>query len=929
MRYAVLGAALLVSASAWAEPAPTASKAPSFGRIVIPLNGATKPIVRQRRTSVDVTIKGGEDIATPDMVPRNVTSFIGGHGTAAFKIVPGSLISSRREGDTLIIDVPDPATRPKGAEATSDARPNPSKLTAVMPPKAAKALTSPQPPTSVPLAEPVPQSTVTAQPATVPEGAAPVPAAPERPAPPLPQPVESAHADAPAAPPPAAARRVAPREFTVVTGPDVGVAAFRQGAMGVVVFDDPVALDDSDDRTITPTLQQIQRGTLMTLPLSDDETLAVRRTETNVTVTIAASTGTPAVATAIPSGIQYKFSRPGRVMAVSDPISGQTMLVGTTRQVNGEQARIETPRSAPGCVMLPTWLGIVVEISSENIDLKASLAGYTLLIADKASTNTTAAAQQENRFSLPVAPTPILVRQLSAQMASAAAAPPRGRGPERVAAARTMLALGMSAESEALLNLAATDDPAIARDPSTAALTGVAAVLAGRPAEATGLDNPALPTGGDIALWRGLRDVAEGKPAPALAGAWPLLSAYPESIKRQIAPPVLEAAAENGADVPAQEMEGPDFALARALKLAHDGQVSPALAAFDAVKDSRDERASVRATIAAAELRLRTGAITPADTAEILERQTLRWRGGVQELALRRRVAELRTQAGQWRAALDGLAQTETIFPASKNQLKEMKAGVFRALLSRPGSSIAPLEVVSVAGDFADVVPDGPDGDRLAGLLAEKLMALDLPQRAIPVLRTLMDKSQSASARAEYGLRLAQMKIDAGDPASAEALLSDINLSDSAPDREERRTMLLAQAKASRGDFAGAATVLLTLNSTEANDMRANYYARAGDWQRSLETLDAMAAGTLPVTGVLDDKQQELLLREVTAAVQAGNATALKRLAKYDGRLTSPRADLFRVLTLTDVKGPEDLPRAARELTMSRSFPDRLNALKK
>ena len=164
---------------------------------------------------------------------------------------------------------------------------------------------------------------------------------------------------------------------------------------------------------------------------------------------------------------------------------------------------------------------MALETSSDQIDLKVSLAGYSLETVDKTTTNATAAARQENQFNIPVAPTDILLRQLSAQMASAAAAPPRGRGPDRVAAARTMLALGMSAESEALLGLAAADDPVVARDPNTAALMGVAAVLAGRSADAGGLDNPALPTGGDIALWRGLRDVNEGKPAPALAGAWP------------------------------------------------------------------------------------------------------------------------------------------------------------------------------------------------------------------------------------------------------------------------------------------------------------------------------------------------------------------------------------------------------------------------
>lgn len=928
MKYIVFGMALLASSSAWAEPDLAANKVLAFGRIVIPLNAAAKYTVRQRHTSVTVTIKGGDDIETPDTVPRNVVSFVGGHGTANVKIVPGSLISSRRERDTLIIDVPDPSKRPGGADPTTESHPNPSKPVSNTLPKMTSVISAPEPKSNVPsIAEP-------------PKAPDPVPLAevkePVRPPSevqqtiPSAQPAEAAPQDVPRSPASPAPRRPIVRTVTVDAGPDVGVATFRRGSLGVIVFDDAVAPSDAGvDQTITPSIQQIQRGTLMTLPLADDEALAVRRSEKTISVTVGSPTGTPAMATAIPTGIQYKMTRPGRAMAISDPLSGQTMLIGTTRQVDGEQARVDMPRSAPGYVMLPTWLGIAVEISSEKIDLRASVSGYTLEIADQASTNTIAAARQENRFNLPVAPADVLVRQLSAQIASAAAAPPRSRGPERVAAARTMLALGMSAESEALLNLAATDDPAIARDPNTAALTGVAAVLAGRPAEATGLDNPALPTGGDIALWRGLRDLADGKAAPALAGAWPLLSAYPESIKRQIAAPVLEAAAENGAEVPGKEMEGSDLALARALKLAHDGQVEPALAAFDAIKSSKDERASVRAAIAAAELRLRTGAITPAETAEILERQTVRWRGGVQELALRRRVAELRTLAGQWRAALDGLSQTTTIFPDSKDQLSQMKTNVFRTLLSRPGSSINPLEVVSVAGDFSDVVPDGPDGDKLAGLLAEKLMALDLPQRAIPVLKSLFSKRQSPTAQAEFGFRLAQMEIDAGDAASAEALLSEIDRSGVPPEYEGQRTMLLARARAAQGDFAGAATVLLTLTSGEANDLRADYYARAGDWQRSLETLDAMVAATLPDTGALNDKQQDLLLREATAAVQAGNGAALKRLAKFENRLTPPRTDLFRVLTATDVKGPEDLPRAARELTIAKTFPERLNALKR
>ena len=893
---------VLASTPSRADPASVqVSDEHTFGRVAISISSTAATTLRQHGTRIDVTVPANIEVATPDNVPRNVVSMVGGRGTAQLTVLPGAHLKWNKERQTLVLRVLDPPARESSTVAVAS-RVNPSK---------------PPPPTPLPqevvAKPPIPQPTAT-PPITEPPPAQAVPqnAIIETPV----QPAEPPHPVL--------------RAFTVNAGAEVGLASFRRGGTGVVIFDDSVTLADADSEqsTLKPNVQSIQRGTLMTVPLADDETLAVTRSEGTLTLAIGAPTGSPAVTTASPTGIRFQVTKPGRVMAVSDAVSGQTMLVGTTRQADGERARVDIGRSAPGYVLLPTWLGVAVETSSDQIDLKASLSGYALETADKNAKNATAAAQQENQFGIPVAPTAVLLRQLSAQTASAAASPPRARGPDRVAAARTMLALGMSAEAEALLGLASGDDPAVASDPNTAALMGVAAVLAGRPAEAAGLDNPALPTGGDIALWRGLRDVSEGKPAPALAGAWPLLSAYPEAVREQIAPPVLEAAADNGADVPPQEMEGPTLALARALKLAHDGQVEPALAALDAVRDSRDERDSVRAAIAAAELRLRVGKSTPAETADQLERQTVRWRGDSQELAVRLRVAALRQQAGQWRAALDGMRQTEALFPNAKGQIAELKAGVFRALLSDPAPEITPLELVSIAGDFAESLPVGADGERLAGILADKLAALDLPSRAIPVLQSLVDKAQSPVARTEFALRLAQVRIDAGDPAKAETLLSSLDMSGVVAGLQDQRTMLLSRAKAAQGDFTGAATTLLTMSTPEANEMRANLYAKAGDWQRSLETLEAMVTASVPATGDLDVKQQDLILRDATAAVQAGDGEALARVKQFERRLTLPRADLFRVLTENAVKGPEDLPRAGRELAMSRALPDRLNALK-
>jgi hypothetical protein len=560
------------------------------------------------------------------------------------------------------------------------------------------------------------------------------------------------------------------------------------------------------------------------------------------------------------------------------------------------------------------------------VELRASLSGFTLVTPDASSPMKTAAAVREGQFGLPAASPSILLQQLHAQIAGAAGLPARARGPERVAAARSMLALGLAAEAQALLALAAEDDPAIASDPKTGALAGMAAVLAGRPAEAGGLDAPELGASPEIELWRALRDAGQGKPAE-LAGYMDVVPIYPSAIQVRLLPLVAEAAVQSGRP-PALDAETaalPQLGLARAMQSEREGKTEEALAGYDALEQGRDADRSVRAAMAAAELRLSKGQVTPEAAADIFERQTVRWRGDRREFAARLRAAELRTQAGQWRPALEWLRETERLFPSEKPAVAARKAGVFQALASARKDAITPLELVTLAGDFADCIPDGPDGDAVAGLLADKLAALDLPSRAIPVLQKLMQGSASRRAKAEFGLRLGQLHLDAGEPAKAEAVLGALDTGALGADRAEVGPMLIAKARAARGDAAGALGMLARMSSLAALELRASLSAKTGDWRASLDILSEIAAKTIPNEGELNEDQQDLLLRQATAAVQAGDATALKRLGALASRITSKRSDAFKILTATAVQSPDDLPRAARELAMTRSFSRRFD----
>ena len=63
------------------------------------------------------------------------------------------------------------------------------------------------------------------------------------------------------------------------------------------------------------------------------------------------------------------------VIAIADPASGATLLVGTQRS-SGEG--IPAPRQMPEFNLLPTWVGVAVEPLADNLVMRAGIDGFVL-----------------------------------------------------------------------------------------------------------------------------------------------------------------------------------------------------------------------------------------------------------------------------------------------------------------------------------------------------------------------------------------------------------------------------------------------------------------------------------------------------------------------------------------------------------------------
>ncbi|MEJ1977645.1 MAG: hypothetical protein WDN49_17590 [Acetobacteraceae bacterium] len=941
-----------------------------FGRVVFMFAQPVAFQVEQTDQAATLHFSGVGQVPGSNRIAHNVVSVQGGPSQATVTIAPGSRVRTVRVGNRIIVDVFD-ARRPVGAVSPAPA-PNvlhpaaPAALTkppaviAVAPAKPLAAASTPAAPTpaaSAPAASASAVSTpVTATPA------APVPAQAMEPAPVVPVtevPMGAASAQAAGSPAPQAAAPAAPPDplglaATHVDLPPgvsgtaallpfartVGAAAFRRGGFAWVVFDERRPIDLAalkDDPVLAgATVQMLTAATLLRLKLAEGAELRMTRQPTGWTVAALPSAAplTPIIPVNEPTQMRLTAQGGGQVVVVPDPETGQNLLVGTLRD---KPAGVAVARQVPDFVLQPTWQGVLVEPLSDRTDLRATQDGFVVDTGGAALSPQPDAARAlsdaaflTRRFDFPSGPPAALLRRLQAQVDSASRAPAQARATPRKEAAQTMIALGMGAEAQALLHLAAAEDPRLANDPDAIGLSAIAALLAGRESEAAGLADPALTGTDEVALWRAVRAAmkTEGAPeaSPVFATTLPLILAYPPALRSRLLPLAAETMALGHVPAATDALlaklpQEPLLAFARALRLQAKGDTAAALAAYDALATSRDRLVSTRAATRAILLRQSTGALTPAQTASALEGQFFAWRGDRRELDLRLRVADLRAQAGAWRPAFDLLRQTASLYPDDAAMIHGRTVALMTTLLTSPAAAkVAALDLVTLAEENADEMAVAPD--QAAQLLADKLVALDLPQRAGPVLERMMHAAPIGTVQARLGLRLGTLRFGEGDDKGALAALSNSQAETLPQDLVNERGLLGARITAHQGHPAEAAAALAALGTAAADDLRASVLTDAHEWRGAEAAMLDLVAKTVPPTGPLSPEQQDTLLRLASASAMAGDDAELHALGSSEAaRVVGPRADMFRLLTEAPVSGVGDIQRSASEVALARAIP--------
>ena len=731
----------------------------------------------------------------------------------------------------------------------------------------------------------------------------------------------------------------------------VGAAAFSRRGDAHIVFDQPQALDlsalkdnpafGSAVQTMLPTGTDLHFHVPSTIPLhlvQHNGNWAV-----SLSPLVTPTSPLPTAGHMRMGVLVFDMTSPGRAVALEDSVTGGRLLVGTQR---GAGQRVTSQHTAAELTVLPTWQGLVVEPTSDRVVLRATRDGYELSAADPPSLSMTWPEQtlgawpngrvMTRMFDIPNLSVNGQHRRVIQALQDVVSLPKAARFPARLRVAQAMLAEGLDVEAAAVVRTAVAEDPGRRSDPLATSLSAVAAWLS---AEAGGVtprppqDTDRFGDGDEATMWRALLwpDQPEtARQAAALATTWPLLARYPQNLRRLVLRPAAALLAAGGQDraLTAFLSEFPDSSLdvIRARQLQSHGETAESLALLGKVAQRSDRLARADAIELSVEERLNSGQLTPKKAAEILESFSYSWRGDDRELQLRRRVAQFYAQSGAWRAALKVLDDTETMFPDEHATLQTDQAKIVETFLdSNQAKTLNALDLVDLA-EKASKLPSGPHRSRFGPILAEKLLALDLPDQAQPIISSLFAKATDPYSRAVIGLQLAELQAGRGEPSAALAILDECSDSGLTVAMVQDRALLRARLLASLGKPADALAILFTQPGEKAREAETTILEAQHDWLGAAGALgrivEDVGFGALP-----DELQQQILIHAARDRSEAGDVAGLRQLRKTFARkfLSGPNTALFAVLTADPVRSTADLPRSASEIAAMHALPASLS----
>ncbi len=488
----------------------------------------------------------------------------------------------------------------------------------------------------------------------------------------------------------------------------------------------------------------------------------------------------------------------------------------------------------------------------------------------------------------------------------------------RLDLARFYFANGLGAEALGVLSLVAEGRPDILDDPKFRALRGANRFLANHFAEAReDLYDTSLDDNDEATFWRAAVRAAEGhlaEAAPDLARTGGVTRAYPRALRVPMGMLVAEAAIAAGDTeqsaryVEALKFDGPNPAQKSRLALIEGrlaelgGDFDSAVARWEEAESGTHRPSQAKAAVARTELLLKLAKITPGEAIEELEKLRFAWRGDEFEFVLLRRLGRLYMDEGDYRSGLRTLRQAATHFRKHEKapEVTQEMADAFAHLYLEGGADkLTPVTAIALYDEFKELTPAGTRGEEMIRKLADRLVGVDLLDRAARLLEAQVRFRLKGADKARVGAQLALVHVLAREPDKAAEALKATAADDLPPALTRQRRHLLARALIGMEQAHDALTLLEDDESMDADLLRVAVLWRARDWPGAAKVLKRLVR-TLQAEPrqALNDRQGKFVLSLAIALTLSGEERAVGRVRRDYGAAmeTGPYKGAFRLI---------------------------------
>lgn len=419
----------------------------------------------------------------------------------------------------------------------------------------------------------------------------------------------------------------------------------------------------------------------------------------------------------------------------------------------------------------------------------------------------------------------------------------------------------------------------------------------------------------------------------------PYIRFYPPRIRQKLAITAADAYLANGQD---------DKALAAYETLNRDGLLPPikhyaeitlaevaalrhqpkdALTAFDTLSDQADDRyIQTRARYNGAMLSHMLGQLSDEDTAEILERLLLVWRGDALQRKILDSLAGIYRDSKRYDALLRTRRKIIEDFPGDPEILKisgEMGQLFQDLFLSNALDDQPPLKALALFYEFRDLTPVGPVGDQIIQKLADRLAAVDLLDRATQLLENQVKFRLSGEERSRVGARLALLYLLNQQPQEALNVLQTTDFGTNAGELETNRQQLTAEALSKLGKYTEALSLIFNDATPRGTLLRLDILWSLKDWPNVINRAEDILAARPNLTATLSTEETEVLLKLALAYAFEGDSNQLRFLREFYGTLVPDSAykDIFNFITSdTAPLDAADLALLTQQISRTESF---------